>query len=179
MASPSAPTCVVMATRSRVFKKSATSRIVLFLVRARIFSRLFSNVFQCRLDPAHVLHNRIRFKPEPGRAFEARLFPDRGLNASGRALQSLSSPFEVLAREDAVEDSRLSQVRAHPDTGDRNEALNARVRERPDLLADDLLQLRLDLTGTPAHDEVGSLKALRTPPATPVSPDPRSSARPS
>ena len=76
---------------------------------------------------------------EPRRAFETRLCPNHGLDTSGRALQPLACAFEVLAREDAVEDCGVGKIRAYPDAGDRDETLDARVRERPDLLADDLL----------------------------------------
>src|SRR5215203_6257530 len=150
MASPSAPVWVVTAPFSRPFKKSAISRVVLFLALVRIFSRLF-DVFECCFYPAHVLYDRVWFEMKPRRALEARLGPDHGLDTSRRALQSLSGAFYVLAREDAVEDRGMSKIRAHPDARNRDEALNAWVRESPDLLADYLLQLRLDFTSTSAH----------------------------
>src|SRR3954463_8761924 len=101
MASPSAPVWVVTAAFVRPFKKSATSRVVLFLVRVCIFSRL-SNIFECCLDPIDVLHDWVRLEPEPRRALETCLCSHGGLDATGCALQALAGSFQVLIGEDAV-----------------------------------------------------------------------------
>src|SRR5918997_5352194 len=85
IASPSAPTCVVTATRSRVFRNSATSRAVLFFVRVVIRAYLP----QSALYSGRLLHERVRLEAEPGRPLEARLRPNARLQPAGRALQPL------------------------------------------------------------------------------------------
>src|SRR3712207_6711806 len=113
MASPSAPTCVVMATRSRVCKKCATSRIVLLVVRVVICFYLP----QSGLYSVYLLHYGVSLEAEPRRPPQAGLCPHRCLHTSGSALQSLLRLFDVLAREDAVEYRRRCQIRAHPNGG--------------------------------------------------------------
>src|SRR3989337_3220408 len=103
MASPSGTVWVETAAFSSPFKKPAISWTVLFFVCACIFSRLFSDVLECRLDPVHVLHHRVRFEVKPRGALEARLRSDHPLYASGRALETLPRPFEVLVRERSEE----------------------------------------------------------------------------
>src|SRR5919112_2831277 len=144
MASPSAPTWVVTAALSRPCRISATSRVVLLILRVCILLRLL-DLSQRGLYLAHVLDDRVRLEAKPGGAFQACLGPDDGLEAPGRALQALPRALEVLAREHAVKDRGLLEIRAHPDAGDRYEALDARVRQSGDLLADDLFNLGLDL----------------------------------
>ena len=98
MASPSAPTWVVTATRSRVFKNSAISASVLFFVRVVIGPYLPKGGFY----PGGTLDHRVGLEVQPGRALEARLGPDGALDAAGRALQALvaadsaSSPASTL-----------------------------------------------------------------------------------
>ena len=101
--------------------------------------------------PGRAFHDRVRLEVQPGRALEARLGPDGALDAPGRALQSLVGRLGVLPGEHAVEDRGVGEVGAHPDAGNRHEALDARVGERGDLFARDLLQLRLYLAGASAH----------------------------
>src|SRR3712207_3378331 len=161
MASPSAPTCVVMATRSRAFKKRATSRVVLLVVRVVICLYLP----QGALYPVYLLHHGVWLEAEPWRPPQAGLRPHRCLHTSGRALQSLLRLFDVLAREDAVEDGRRRQIRAHPDAGYGHQPADPGVREGRYLLAHDLLELRLDLARPAAH-AAPLIKALRTPRAT-------------
>src|SRR5919107_180154 len=127
MASPSGTVCVETAAFSSPFKKSATSCAVLFFVGACIIPRLFSDVLECRVDPVHVLYHRVRLEAEPRGALEARLRPDYPLSASGRALQALPRPFEILIREHAVEDRGGTEVWAHANPGHRYEAPDARV----------------------------------------------------
>src|SRR5918997_6869614 len=129
MASPSGTVWVETAAFSSPFKKSAISCTVLFFVFACIFSRLFSNILECRLDPVHVLHHRVWLEMEPRGALEARLCPDGALYTPGCALQALPRPFEILVREHAVEDGGGAEVRAHPNPGHRHEAPEARVRQ--------------------------------------------------
>src|SRR3712207_3696658 len=100
MASPSAPTCVVTATRSRVFKNSAPSGVELFLVRVVIRPHLP----QSALYPVCPLHDRVRRETQPGCPLQARLRPQGGLDAPGRALQALLGLLNALSRKDAVED---------------------------------------------------------------------------
>src|SRR5215211_5220392 len=146
-----------MATRSRVFKKSATSRVVLFCVRVVIGSYLP----QCVIYPGCLLHDRVRFEAEAGRPLEARLCPDGGLDASGRALQALVRLLRVLAGEDAVEDRCVREVRAHANARDGDEAPDARVREVGHLLAYYLFELRLYLAQAPAHSFTNSSRHSR------------------
>src|SRR5215211_2007395 len=155
MASPSAPTWVVMATRSRVLRNSATSRAVLFWVRVVIGSYLP----QCVLYPGCLRHDRVRFEAEPGRPLEARLCSDRGLDSPRRALQALVRLLGVL--KDAVEDRGVREVRAHADTRDGDQAPDARVREVGHLLAHDLFELRLYLAQAPAHSFTNSSRHSR------------------
>src|ERR671912_1542383 len=152
MASPSEPTWVVTATRSRVFKKTAISASVLFF--ARVFIR--PNLPQCCFYPGGTLDHGVGLEVQPGRALEAHLGPYRGLDAAGGALQALVCGHLILAGEHAVEHRRVGEVGAHPDAGDRYEALDARVRERGYLLAGDLLQLRLHLARATAHSFTNS-----------------------
>src|SRR5215203_3744166 len=117
MASPSAPTCVVTATRSRVFRNSATSATVLFVVR--IVNR--SYLPQSALYPSYLLDHWVRLEAEPGRALQARLRPDGRLDAAGRAREALLSLVGVRPGEHAVEDRGLREIRAHADASDRHE----------------------------------------------------------
>src|SRR5215212_398036 len=157
MASPSAPTCVVTATLSRVFKDSAISPTVLFFVRVVIGPYLLKGC----LYPGRAFYHRVRLEVQFGRALQARLGTDGTLYAAGRALQALVGRLGVLAGEHAVEDRRVRQVRAHADPRDRHQALYARIGERGDLFTGDLLELRLDLARSPAHGF--ALTASRTP----------------
>src|SRR5215208_6362431 len=147
MASPSAPTCVVTATRSRVFKNSAISPTVLFVVRVVIGPYLPQSGFY----PRRPLHNWVRLEAQPGRALEARLRPYRGLYTSSCALQTLVGGLGILPGEDTVEDRRTGQVGADADARNRYQALNPRVRERGDRFARDLPKLRLHLARALAH----------------------------
>src|SRR5215204_3890474 len=173
MASPSAPTWVETAARSNVFKNSATSRAVL-LVLVCILSLSSFDVPQGRVDPGHAVHHRVRLEAEARRPFQASLLSDGPLDASGGVVQTLARLPGVFAREHAVKDRRLREIRAHADAGYRDEALNTRVREGGDLFAHDLLELRLHLAGARAHSD-SSLTASRTPRAIPGPPAPRSS----
>src|SRR5215204_4374232 len=157
MASPSAPTCVVTATRSRVFKNSAISDSMLFVVRVVI--RLY--LPECSLYPRRPFHDGVRLEVQFRCALEARLGPHGGLDATGRALQSLVRGHLVPPGKHAVEHRRVGEVGANPDAGHRNEALDARVRERGDLLAGDLLELRLYLARAPAHNSTNSSRQSR------------------
>src|SRR5829696_1231080 len=168
IASPSAPTWVVTATLSRVFKKSAISLRVLFFVRVVIGPYLPEG----RLYPGRAFYHRIRLEVQFGRALEARLATDGALNASGRALQALVGRLGILSGQDAVKDRSVGQVRAYTDARHGHQTLNARVGERGDLFACDLLQLRLDLACALAHSF--ALIASRTPRASPGSRVPRS-----
>src|SRR5215210_3055091 len=85
MASPSAPTCVVTATLSRVFRKSATSPTVLFFVRVVIGPYLPEGC----LYPGRGFYHRIGLEVQPRRALEPRLGSDDALDAARRALQAL------------------------------------------------------------------------------------------
>src|SRR5215207_328454 len=163
MASPSEPTCVVTATRSRVFRNSAISESVLFFVRVVICPYLP----QCGFYPGRTLDDGVGLEVQPGRALEARLGPYRGLDATCGALQSFVCRHLVLASEHAVEHRRVGEVGADPDAGNRDDALDARVRKRGYLLAGDLLELRLHLAHATAHGF--ALIASRTPRASPVS----------
>src|SRR5215211_4269098 len=125
MASPSAPTCVVTATLSRVFKNSAISASVLFFVRVVIGPYLP----QSCLYPRRTFDDRVWLEVQPGRALEACLGPYRGLDAACRALQTLLRCHLLLAGEYAVEDRRMGEVGANPHARNRNEPLDARVRE--------------------------------------------------
>src|SRR5919112_6323133 len=136
MASPSAPTCVVTATLSRVFKKSAISPTVLFFVRVVIGHYLPKGC----LYPGRAFYHRVRLEVQSGRALEARLRTDDTLYAAGRALQALVGRLSVFARKDAVEDRRMRQVGAHANSRYRHQPLYSRVRERGDSFAGDLLQ---------------------------------------
>src|SRR5215203_3878352 len=147
MASPSAPTCVVTATRSRVYRNSATSATVLFVVR--IVNR--SYLPQSALYPGYLLDHRVRLEAEPRRALQARLRPDGRLDAAGRAPEARLGLLRVRPGEHAVEDRGLREVRAHVDARDRHESPNAGVGEGAHLLAHDLLQLRLHPARAPAH----------------------------
>ena len=100
MASPSAPTCVVTATRSRVFRNSAISWTVLFFVRVVNRSYLPQSV----LYPGYLFHDRVGLEAEFGRALEARLAPYGGLNAPGRAVQAFLGRLGILSGQDAVKD---------------------------------------------------------------------------
>src|SRR5215212_9894735 len=168
MASPSAPTCVVTATLSRVFKKSAISPTVLFFVRVVIGHHLPKG----RLYPGRAFYHRIRLEVQLGRTFEARLGTDGTLYAAGGALQTFVGRLCVLVSEHAVEDRRVRQIRAHADSGDRHQAPYARVGERGDLFTGDFLELRLDLARSPAHSF--AFIASRTPRASRGSRVPRS-----
>src|SRR3712207_5161946 len=117
IASPSAPTCDVTATRPRVFKNSATSGVELFFVR--VFIR--PHLPQSALYPVCPLHDRVRLETQPGCPLQPRLRPQGGLDAPGRALQALLGLLGALS-QDAVEDRRVRQVRAHADAGNRDEA---------------------------------------------------------
>src|SRR5215218_896677 len=136
-----------MATRSRVFKNSAISDSVLFFVRVVISP----NLPQCGFYPCGALDHGVGLEVQPGRALEAHLGPYRGLDAAGGALQAIVCGHLILAGEHAVEHRRVGEVGAHPDAGDGDETLDARVRERGYLLAGDLLQLRLHLARARAH----------------------------
>src|SRR5215210_6809166 len=103
MASPSAPTWVETATRSSVFKNSATSRVVL-LVLVCILSLFSFDVPQGRVDPGHVLDNRVRLEAEARRPFQVRLLTDGSLDAPGGVVQTFACLVGVLAREHAVKD---------------------------------------------------------------------------
>src|ERR687890_690633 len=103
MASPSGTVWVVTAVFSSPLRKSATSCTVLFFACACIFSRL-PYVPECRFDPVHVLYYRVRLEVEARGAFEACLCPNPPLYAPGCALQAFRRPFEILIREQAVED---------------------------------------------------------------------------
>src|SRR5215218_4212737 len=141
-----------MATRSRVFKNSAISDSVLFFVRVVICP----NLPQCGFYPCGALDNGVGLKVQPGRALEAHLGPYRGLDAAGGALQALVCGPLILAGEHAVEYRSVVEIGAHPDTGDRDETLDAWVRERGYLLAGDLLQLRLHLARARTHSFTNS-----------------------
>src|SRR5918995_3876297 len=157
MASPSEPTWVVTATRSRVFKTSAISESVLFFVRVVICPYLPKSGFYL----GRTLDDGVGLEVQPGRPLEARLGPYRGLDAARRALQTFVCCHLVLTGEHAVEHRRMGEVGAHPDAGDRDEALDARVRERGHLLARYLFELRLHLARATAHGL--ALIASRTP----------------
>src|SRR5215217_5107334 len=137
IASPSAPTWVVTATRSTVFKKSAISAGVLFFVRVVIGPYLPEGC----LYPGHAFYHRIRLEVQPGRALEARLGADGALDAARRALQALVGRLGVLPGQDAVENRGVGQVGAHADPGHGYQALDAGVGERGHLFARDLLEL--------------------------------------
>ena len=64
--------------------------------------------------------------------------------------------FGVLPGEQAVEDRRVPDVRAHANGGDRHEAVYARVREGGELLAHDLLESRFYLSRAFAHSFTNS-----------------------
>src|SRR5919112_4038973 len=106
IASPSAPTWVVTATRSRVRKRSAISPSVLFFVRVVIGPYLPEGC----LYPGRAFYHRIRLEVQPGRALETRLATDGGLNPAGRALQALVGRLGILSGQDAVKDSRVGQI---------------------------------------------------------------------
>src|SRR5215204_3016917 len=93
MASPSAPTCVVTAPLSRVFKNSAISASVLFFVRVVICPYLP----QCGFNPGGTLDHGVWLEVQPGRALEAHLGPYRSLDATGGALQALVCGQLILA----------------------------------------------------------------------------------
>src|SRR5215210_363847 len=114
MASPSAPTCVVTATLSRVFNNSAISPTVLFFVRVVIGPYLPKGCFY----PGRAFYYGVGLEIQLRRALEARLGADGCLYAAGRALQTFVGRLGVLSGEHAVEDRRVGQVRAHPDAGD-------------------------------------------------------------
>src|ERR671911_2416223 len=71
MASPSAPTCVVTATLSRVFENSAISASVLFFVRVVIRPYLPES----GLYPRGTIDDRVGLEVQFGRAFQSRLDP--------------------------------------------------------------------------------------------------------
>src|SRR3712207_396736 len=91
MASPSAPTCVVMATRSRVLRNSATSWMVLFCVR--VVNR--SYLPQRCLYPGYLLDHRVRLEPEPRGTLQARLVRHGRLYAACRAREARSEERRV------------------------------------------------------------------------------------
>src|SRR5919205_3429861 len=132
MASPSAPTCVVTATRSRVLIRSP-------------------HLPQGALYPGCPLHDWVRHKAQPGCPLEACMRPNGGLDAPGRALQSFLRFYSVLPGEGAVEDCRVREIRAHADAGDRDEAPDSGVRQVVELVADDLSDLGFHLARAPAH----------------------------
>src|SRR3954454_6603901 len=111
MASPSAPTCVVTATLSRVFKNFAISPIVLFFVRVVISPYLPKGCFY----PGRAFYHRVGLEVQLWRALEARLGADGALYAARGALQSLVGRLGVLAGEHAIEDRRVGEVGAHAD----------------------------------------------------------------
>src|SRR5215213_8679906 len=117
MASPSAPTWVVTATLSRVFKKSAISLSVLFFVRVVIAPYLPEDC----LYPGRAFYHRIRLEVQPGRALEACLGSDGALNAAGCALQPLVGRLGILPGQDAVIYGRVGQVGAHTDSRHRHQ----------------------------------------------------------
>src|SRR5215210_7511945 len=106
MASPSAPTCVVTATLSRVFKNSAISEAVLFFVRVVIGPYLPKGCFY----PGRAFYHRVGLEVQLRRALESRLGADGGLYAARRALQSLMGRIGVFARDHAVVNRRMGEV---------------------------------------------------------------------
>src|SRR3712207_5640203 len=85
IASPSAPTCVVTATRSRVFRNSATSGAVLFFVRVVIFPYLP----QGALYPGCLLHDRVGLEAQARRPLQTRLSTEAQLYPACCALEPL------------------------------------------------------------------------------------------